>query len=138
MNLFIKYTTLSTLLVVGAKLLPFPADASPLATQENQRGSSQFSKTAQGASQHSKSSSPIEAQEEAKQRVQERARLQHTLSKTDVQLLQQRLTERLGTPLTQDGILGPRTQAALREYQQKNNLEVTARPDAETLESLGF
>lgn len=35
-----------------------------------------------------------------------------------------------------DGILGPRTQAALREYQQKRGLPASGRLDAETLQSL--
>ncbi len=36
-----------------------------------------------------------------------------------------------------DGILGPRTEAALREYQRNNGLPVTGHPDRPTLAQLG-
>lgn len=36
-----------------------------------------------------------------------------------------------------DGILGPRTEAALREYQQDKGLPITGRPDRTTLAQLG-
>ena len=37
-----------------------------------------------------------------------------------------------------DGIMGPRTQAALRQYQEAQGIQVTGRVDARTLASLGL
>jgi peptidoglycan hydrolase-like protein with peptidoglycan-binding domain len=52
--------------------------------------------------------------------------------------MQHRLNARgfhVGTP---DGILGPKTRAALREFQRSENLEVTGQPNPRTLAALGI
>ncbi len=54
----------------------------------------------------------------------------------DVRAMQETLKERGYDPGAVDGIMGPRTAAALREYQQKENLRVTGQLDAETVSSL--
>jgi peptidoglycan hydrolase-like protein with peptidoglycan-binding domain len=45
--------------------------------------------------------------------------------------LQQELNKN-GAKVKVDGKMGPETQSALRQYQQKNNLRVTGSLDAET------
>jgi peptidoglycan hydrolase-like protein with peptidoglycan-binding domain len=37
-----------------------------------------------------------------------------------------------------DGIMGPRTQAALRQYQQSQGMQATGRVDRQTISSLGL
>jgi peptidoglycan hydrolase-like protein with peptidoglycan-binding domain len=43
-----------------------------------------------------------------------------------------------GAQLTVDGRMGPKTAAALREYQHHHKLKVTGRPDRATVEALGI
>lgn len=43
-----------------------------------------------------------------------------------------------GFDLAVDGVLGPNTRAALREFQQRRNMPQSGRPDAETLRRLGL
>jgi peptidoglycan hydrolase-like protein with peptidoglycan-binding domain len=43
-----------------------------------------------------------------------------------------------GAHLTVDGRVGPRTEAALRNFQRQHNLPVTGRPDSETITALGI
>ncbi len=43
-----------------------------------------------------------------------------------------------GFDLVADGIMGPNTEAALREFQRRRNLAPSGRPDAETLHELGI
>lgn len=43
-----------------------------------------------------------------------------------------------GQKVTADGKMGPQTEAALKEYQQKNGLQATGRIDQETLAKLGI
>ena len=54
-----------------------------------------------------------------------------------VRALQQALKDQGYDPGDIDGKMGPKTQAALRDYQQKQGLKATGRPDAETLAKLG-
>ena len=53
-----------------------------------------------------------------------------------VKQVQQKLSQE-GHQIQADGIMGPKTQAALKEYQEKNKLEATGNLDKETLSSLG-
>jgi peptidoglycan hydrolase-like protein with peptidoglycan-binding domain len=43
-----------------------------------------------------------------------------------------------GAKLTVDGRMGPKTAAALREFQHHHNLKATGRPDRATLQALGI
>jgi peptidoglycan hydrolase-like protein with peptidoglycan-binding domain len=54
-----------------------------------------------------------------------------------VKAIQQALKDQGHDPGDIDGIMGPKTQAALRDYQQKQGLKVTGRLDAETSAKLG-
>jgi hyperosmotically inducible protein len=53
-----------------------------------------------------------------------------------VRAMQDALKERGYDPGPSDGVMGPRTAGALREYQQKENLQVTGQLDAQTVSSL--
>ena len=50
----------------------------------------------------------------------------------DVQAAQRALQAKGFDPGPIDGVMGPRTSVALRDFQQKENLNVTGRLDAET------
>jgi peptidoglycan hydrolase-like protein with peptidoglycan-binding domain len=54
-----------------------------------------------------------------------------------VKSLQKALQEKGMDPGPVDGIMGPRTQAALRAYQKDQKLPETGRMDAQTREKLG-
>jgi peptidoglycan hydrolase-like protein with peptidoglycan-binding domain len=54
-----------------------------------------------------------------------------------VKTLQQSLQDKGLDPGPIDGVMGPKTQAALRAYQKDQNLPQTGRTDAQTLEKLG-
>ena len=57
-------------------------------------------------------------------------------SQETVKQVQQKLSD-AGHQLEVDGIMGPKTQAALREYQQKNNLQASGQLDQKTMAALG-
>ena len=111
-----------------------PNVVSPSSNGGQMRGQARSEVDVQQPSQLSQENQPLRE----RVRVQERARLEQQLTKNEVQQVQQRLSERLNTQLVVDGVMGARTRAALRQYQQENNLLVTGRPDPETLESLGI
>jgi peptidoglycan hydrolase-like protein with peptidoglycan-binding domain len=54
-----------------------------------------------------------------------------------VKMLQQSLQDKGMDPGPIDGVMGPKTQAALRAYQKDQNLPQTGRTDPQTLEKLG-
>lgn len=54
-----------------------------------------------------------------------------------VKQVQQKLSAE-GQKVTADGKMGPQTQAALKEYQQKNGLQASGQIDQETLAKLGI
>ena len=155
MNSFHKYFLLLSGVAVMSVATILPAHATPTPGRNQQRqkpsmeGRSMVSPSSNGAQLKGHSRSDVGMQESSQateeiqalpqqERVRERARLEQRLTKTEVQQLQQRLSERLNTELNADGVMGPKTRAALRQYQQENNLLVTGRPDPETLESLGI
>jgi len=53
-------------------------------------------------------------------------------------VIQQALKDRGFDPGDLDGTLGPRTRAAIREFQRKEGLKVTGRLDAQTKAKLGI
>jgi lipid-binding SYLF domain-containing protein/osmotically-inducible protein OsmY len=65
------------------------------------------------------------------------ARQQRATSSDDVKQSQEALRDKGYDPGPIDGVLGPRTRAALRSYQQAENLAVTGRLDPETTAKLG-
>lgn len=60
-----------------------------------------------------------------------------TTDAATVSRIQSALNE-TGFSLTVDGIMGPDTEAALREFQARRNLQPSGRPDAGTLRQLGL
>jgi len=54
-----------------------------------------------------------------------------------VKAVQQALKDQGHDPGDIDGVMGPKTQAALRDYQQKQGLKASGRLDAETTAKLG-
>jgi peptidoglycan hydrolase-like protein with peptidoglycan-binding domain len=58
------------------------------------------------------------------------------LSRGRVEALQTALAK-AGETVAVDGYIGPKTVAALKDYQQKHNLKVTGRFDRETVKALG-
>ena len=63
---------------------------------------------------------------------------EHGKSKQQVQMMQEALKGKGYDPGAIDGAMGPRTSAALREFQQSEGLRVTGRLDAETRSKLGI
>jgi peptidoglycan hydrolase-like protein with peptidoglycan-binding domain len=55
----------------------------------------------------------------------------------NVRAAQQALRDQGMDPGSVDGVMGPKTQAALRDYQKKEGLKETGRLDAETMSKLG-
>ena len=62
---------------------------------------------------------------------------QQNASSEQVRQIQETLKAQGQDPGPIDGVMGARTQAALRSYQGSNNLAATGRADAQTMEKLG-
>ena len=62
---------------------------------------------------------------------------QPNASAEQVRQIQEALKAQGQDPGPIDGMMGARTQAALRSYQDSNKLTATGRPDAQTMEKLG-
>ena len=62
---------------------------------------------------------------------------QQNASTEQVRQIQETLKAQGQDPGPIDGVMGARTQAALRSYQSSNNLTATGRADAQTMEKLG-
>ncbi len=60
-----------------------------------------------------------------------------TMSKDKVQALQTALNNS-GESVAVDGVMGPKTHGALKDYQKKNNLKQTGQPDRATLKHLNL
>jgi peptidoglycan hydrolase-like protein with peptidoglycan-binding domain len=56
----------------------------------------------------------------------------------EIRSVQQALNDKGFNAGAVDGVMGPHTQHALRQFQQKENLRQTGRPDAQTLAALGI
>ncbi|MBI4525858.1 MAG: peptidoglycan-binding protein [Deltaproteobacteria bacterium] len=61
-----------------------------------------------------------------------------TLKKDDVKKAQQALKQKGHNPGPVDGIIGPKTQAALRDFQQTQGLSATGTLDTATKQALGI
>jgi cytoskeletal protein RodZ len=58
-----------------------------------------------------------------------------TMSKQEIKAVQEALNKD-GYKLTVDGIVGHNTRSAIKNFQKKNDLKVTGRPDSQTLSKL--
>jgi hypothetical protein len=61
----------------------------------------------------------------------------HMGGQSNVRAAQEALRDKGFNPGPIDGIMGPRTQAALRSFQQSNSLQATGRLDSQTTQQLG-
>ena len=67
----------------------------------------------------------------------DRSKMSGRWSSQDVKEVQEALREKGHNPGPADGVMGPRTQQALRNFQQANNLQATGTLNAETAAALG-
>jgi len=61
----------------------------------------------------------------------------HMEGQGNVQAVQEALKQKGFDPGSVDGVMGPKTKAALRSFQQSNSLQATGRLDAQTTQRLG-
>lgn len=71
--------------------------------------------------------------------TQSQSQTQHkaTMSRRQIEELQAALQSG-GAQVTTDGIWGPKTAAALREFQKQKGLKITGRPDRDTAQKLNI
>jgi hyperosmotically inducible protein len=69
--------------------------------------------------------------------MRDRSGVTPTRSQSQVMAMQQALKERGFEPGPIDGVMGPRTASALKEYQKAENLKMTGRMDRDTAAKLG-
>ncbi len=62
----------------------------------------------------------------------------NSMSRSQIRTLQQDLNKKSDNPGPVDGIMGPRTRAALRKFQRQAGLKVTGQPTNSTLTKLGI
>ena len=111
---------LSHLLIAGAAAVSFSTIAADekKSQQQPQAQSSGQSQSASGGATQSK------------------AGQQSSLSQETIKQVQEKL-KAAGYDVQVDGIMGPKTQAALKEYQQKQGLQASGQLDRQTLAALG-
>ena len=59
------------------------------------------------------------------------------MGRADVQKVQETLRDKGNDPGPIDGVMGPRTHAAIKAFQNANNLKATGMIDADTADKLG-
>lgn len=87
------------------------------------------------AADEQKSEQQPRAQSEQTQQTQSGSQ-QASQSQETVKQVQQKLSE-AGHEVQADGIMGPKTQAALKEFQEKKGLQASGQLDQQTLAALG-
>jgi putative peptidoglycan binding protein len=125
-------TVLSSLVLSGAVLVMAPQAWSQTSsgTGSSQPGSQKSDPSASGSSSQrgtSGSSGEMQTQRSGSQRM----------SKDKVKEVQAALKSKGMDPGPEDGVLGQKTQGALREFQKSNNLPATGRIDEKTADALG-
>jgi peptidoglycan hydrolase-like protein with peptidoglycan-binding domain len=88
------------------------------------------------AADEQKSQDPQQPQAQSSQSQEQSQGAQQSMSQETVKQVQQKLSA-AGHQIEVDGIMGPKTQAALKEYQQKQGMQATGQLNQETLAALG-
>ena len=114
----LSYMRLSHILIAGATAVSFSAIAAGEQKEQPQAQSSQSQSASGGATQSQAGQQASQSQETVKQ-------------------VQQQLSQS-GQQLEVDGIMGPQTQAALKEFQEKKGLQATGELNQETMAALGI
>jgi len=115
----------------AAKKQGVPASGSSSTTGSSQYGSSTSGSSQSGSDMSTSSTSG------SRSGMRRSAMRDRTGSQEDVRAAQEALRDKGFDPGPIDGILGPRTQAALRSFQQSKNLQATGRLDSQTEQQLG-
>lgn len=103
---------------------------------QQQRGSSSELQ-GERASGRAGTGAQSQVQSQRQQGMQGQGMAGQQLSREKVKEIQEALKEKGNDPGQADGIMGPRTQQALRQFQKQQNLQVTGRVDQETAQALG-
>ena len=131
---------LSSLVLSGAVLVMAPQALSQTGGSSGSGSTQKSDPSARGSSTErgtaGSSSSDMQTQREPGSSPQRSARAGH-MSKENVKQVQAALKSKGMDPGPEDGVMGPKTQAALREFQKSNNLQVTGRLDDKTASALG-
>ena len=137
-------TVLSSLVLSGAVLVMAPhawgqtggssGAASPRGSETQKSGDA----SGTSSSQRSGSSSGMSSSSEQGQSGTSARRTSgQRISKDQVKQVQSALKSKGMDPGPEDGVMGPKTQSALREFQKSNNLQATGRLDEKTASALG-
>jgi len=102
-----------------------PNDRVDINSDRNNRGGTEFNRNMNRSSNFNK--------------IDSNRRVGHSNMNQDlVKEVQEKLNDRNFTTGKADGIYGPRTSAAIRDYQRSENLQVTGRLNQETLQAMGI
>ena len=137
-------TVLSSLVLSGAVFIMAPQAWSqtggPSGTGPSPSGAQKADPPASGTSSQrgtsGSGSSDMQTQREPGSSSSRAASGRH-MSKENVKQVQAALKSKGVDPGPEDGVLGPKTQQAIRDFQKSNNLSVTGRLDDKTASALG-
>jgi peptidoglycan hydrolase-like protein with peptidoglycan-binding domain len=87
-----------------------------------------------GGSAHQQSQGGMSGQSAAQEQPQQSAA--PGLEESTIRQAQEKLSSK-GHDVTPDGVLGPKTQAAVKEFQQQEGIQASGQLDQETLAALG-
>src|SRR6185503_3365693 len=126
---------LSSLVLSGAVLVMAPYAWSQTGGSSGTGSSQKSSDAYKGSS--SSSSSDMHTQKDPSTSTSSSRASTTRMSKDKVKAVQAALKNKGMDPGPEDGVLGPKTQQALREFQKSNNLSATGRLDDKTVSALG-
>jgi hypothetical protein len=84
----------------------------------------------------SRSQSASQMEQSGQQQSQQLAGAGQQLDSEQIRQVQQALQEKGANPGPVDGIMGPKTQQAIKQFQQDNGIAATGRLDSQTLQAL--
>jgi peptidoglycan hydrolase-like protein with peptidoglycan-binding domain len=127
-------TVLSSLVLSGAVFVMAPQAWSQAGGTSGSGSKSDSSASGSTSQRSGSSSSEMQSQREQGSSARTGGA---RMSKEDVKQVQAALKNKGMDPGPEDGVLGPKTQQALREFQKSNNLQATGRIDEKTASALG-